>query len=314
MSATKLSLLLLVAFTTVGVASAACCLIGKPLFDLGVYHPAPIWCADESFLLEYGFEVRAVDTPFCLDLLEGELQPGTCRTIPDCNRVCCCSLSSRTGIATTTYACQADGFQRRAMVGNCNTVCNEPAYTVTGTVVYSDNTPADLTEVAITRAPYVTTATTDDSGVFSIPGLLAGSYTIRATRGTCQTPTATLTITQDVDIVPLILGCLPCTDCSMCPQDPSCQLVGTWTEWFDTDNPSGNGDYEPLDNKDIDAGTCDVPIAVECRLVQSKQDWTTAGQVATCDTTTGFYCTNKDNGGGWLNTVCLDYEARFLCP
>ncbi|MEM9452585.1 MAG: hypothetical protein AAGF11_00300 [Myxococcota bacterium] len=88
--------------------------------------------------------------------------------------------------------------------------------------------------------------------------------------------------------------------------EPDLQLA-SWTQWYDRDNPSGNGDYE---NRSLQAGVCASPSGVECRTVSGLALWQT-GEVVTCSTNAGFICVNADQPDGDCD---YDYKVRFLCP
>ncbi len=85
-------------------------------------------------------------------------------------------------------------------------------------------------------------------------------------------------------------------------------IIGSdgWTDWVSIDRPSGMGDYE---SRSSITGLCENPTEIECRVVDTKEDYSQTGQVVTCTLDTGLLCKNLDNSG-----VCLDYEVRFKCP
>jgi hypothetical protein len=86
--------------------------------------------------------------------------------------------------------------------------------------------------------------------------------------------------------------------------------TGTWTSWLDRDVPDGSGDWEILSEFVAAGQACANPIAVECQTVGGV-DWTQAGQVYTCTTTSGGVCVNANQPSG---QTCQDYHVRFLCP
>jgi len=92
------------------------------------------------------------------------------------------------------------------------------------------------------------------------------------------------------------------------PSLPS--AAGTWTAWFDRDDPDGSADWEAL--AELRGGVpCARPAAVECRVRSDGRHWQQAGQRYKCDLSEpnpGGICINSDNASG-----CLDYEVRFLC-
>lgn len=85
-------------------------------------------------------------------------------------------------------------------------------------------------------------------------------------------------------------------------------LVGPcfrWTQWLDRDNPSGNGDYEGLQDFASQV-PCVQPLAVQCQTTAGA-DWWTTGQKYTCRPDIGGVCVNEGQR-------CADYRVRFLCP
>ncbi|XP_076328320.1 mucin-5B-like isoform X2 [Tachypleus tridentatus] len=84
-----------------------------------------------------------------------------------------------------------------------------------------------------------------------------------------------------------------------------------WTNWINIDSPlSGSGDMEDLTEIRLKYSLCSNPLAIECRVVSSKESSVDAGQNAECDLKTGLHCWNNVNG----DEGCYDYEIRLLCP
>lgn len=113
-----------------------------------------------------------------------------------------------------------------------------------------------------------------------------------------------------------------------------------WTQWFDRDNPSGNGDYETIK---LQPEVCEIPKDIECQTL-SGIDWTKTNQEVTCNTEVGFFCKNiyeyhcyedlddfrkyKANftspdekdiknckySDEFISQSCKDYKVRYLCP
>jgi hypothetical protein len=79
-----------------------------------------------------------------------------------------------------------------------------------------------------------------------------------------------------------------------------------WTSWLNLDQPGGVGDFETLEAA-VQRGVCPEPTAIQCRAADGR-DWSTTGQVYTCDRQTGGVCRNG------RRQICLDYEVRYLCP
>lgn len=87
---------------------------------------------------------------------------------------------------------------------------------------------------------------------------------------------------------------------------------GKYTDWYDRDNPSGEGDYETLNDlrKSHPEKICPHPSYVDARVIATDLPHSSAGQNTHSSLTGGFWCNNKDNPG----TSCLDYKVRFCCP
>ncbi|KAI8494281.1 hypothetical protein Bbelb_280410 [Branchiostoma belcheri] len=93
---------------------------------------------------------------------------------------------------------------------------------------------------------------------------------------------------------------------------PYC-LAGSWTDWFNRDQPWGDEDNEMLTHlrQDYPGQICATPTAVHARVNSTHQEASLTGQhIHSYDTTAGFVCRNVDQPDG----VCLDYEVRFCCP
>lgn len=89
-----------------------------------------------------------------------------------------------------------------------------------------------------------------------------------------------------------------------------CAKKGTWTEWFDRDNPGGQGDYEMLADLVTAGKACAVPMDIECKTVNG-QDHTATGLVYHCVKDKGGWCINGEQQPG---KSCEDFKVRFLCP
>jgi hypothetical protein len=109
----------------------------------------------------------------------------------------------------------------------------------------------------------------------------------------------------------LSAGCYGSGSCSGRVAYTVASVSGTWTSWFDYDNPSGVGDYETRADVIPGSAVCNgaMPIDIQCRTL-SGVDWRAAGEVYTCSPSAGGYCVNSNQPDGF----CLDYEVRFLCP
>ncbi|CAH1247321.1 VWA2 [Branchiostoma lanceolatum] len=88
---------------------------------------------------------------------------------------------------------------------------------------------------------------------------------------------------------------------------------GTWTQWFDRDNPSVTGDWETLTSlrKENPGRICFNPSAVHARVISTQVEASLAGEVLfRYDTASGFVCRKIDQD----DNTCLEYEVRFCCP
>ncbi|XP_056588810.1 uncharacterized protein si:dkey-205h13.2 [Triplophysa dalaica] len=93
----------------------------------------------------------------------------------------------------------------------------------------------------------------------------------------------------------------PDTFCSKCT-----------TQWFDRDDPSGEGDYELLSDllKEYPGLICPDPIAIEVQTVSGPPVSQTANIFQVYDPLKGFVCVNKQQE----DSSCQDYMVRFTCP
>ncbi|MBN3301341.1 CILP1 protein, partial [Amia calva] len=84
------------------------------------------------------------------------------------------------------------------------------------------------------------------------------------------------------------------------------------TDWFDIDDPSGNGDYELLSEllalspREV----CASPLAMEAQTLSGTPASLTGDIFQVYDATYGFACVNADQSSG----KCKDYRVRFTCP
>ncbi|KAL1250060.1 hypothetical protein QQF64_021065 [Cirrhinus molitorella] len=84
------------------------------------------------------------------------------------------------------------------------------------------------------------------------------------------------------------------------------------TQWFDHDDPGGNGDYELLaDLVSTNPGQiCPNPIAIEAQTISGQPASQTGNIFQVYNPTSGFACVNANQVGGG----CADYKVRFTCP
>ncbi|XP_013410365.1 uncharacterized protein LOC106173702 [Lingula anatina] len=100
----------------------------------------------------------------------------------------------------------------------------------------------------------------------------------------------------------------------LCPKPSS-----VWTRWFDRDNASGTGDWEPLSDQLKLGAVCPGganPLGAECRERGTANVFTQfSGNppdnlLRRC-TSAGLICRNADQPVG---RMCSDYEIRYSCP
>ncbi|XP_019631664.1 PREDICTED: uncharacterized protein LOC109475460 [Branchiostoma belcheri] len=94
---------------------------------------------------------------------------------------------------------------------------------------------------------------------------------------------------------------------------PDCP-EGSWTGWFDRDDPTVTGDWETLTSlrRENMGQICFAPTAVHARVISTQVEASLAGEDwFAYDTTTGFVCRTQDQED---EDECLDYEVRFCCP
>ncbi|XP_062888953.1 uncharacterized protein LOC134337691 [Mobula hypostoma] len=84
------------------------------------------------------------------------------------------------------------------------------------------------------------------------------------------------------------------------------------TQWFDRDNPSGQGDYEVLNllRNEYPNRICVHPIACEVETTSGVPASQTGQIIQPCNVASGFFCVN----GLQRNQSCQDYRIRFTCP
>ncbi|MCP5016989.1 MAG: hypothetical protein GY938_17235 [Ketobacter sp.] len=93
-----------------------------------------------------------------------------------------------------------------------------------------------------------------------------------------------------------------------CPLKKVCE--GTWTQFFDRDNPGGTGDWETLLEIQKQYKVCKDPTMSEAYTLDGVPAELT-GQVIFKNDAGGFACRNEDQPKG---VFCLDYKVRFCCP
>ncbi|KAM9431897.1 cartilage intermediate layer protein 1-like [Clarias gariepinus] len=90
-----------------------------------------------------------------------------------------------------------------------------------------------------------------------------------------------------------------------------CQVC--YTQWFDRDDPSGNGDYETLNELRAEnpGKICSCPTSMQVQALNGRNATTTGQVFRIFDTVNGFACNNGDQPN---RQMCLDYKVRFACP
>ncbi|XP_070578632.1 uncharacterized protein [Ptychodera flava] len=90
---------------------------------------------------------------------------------------------------------------------------------------------------------------------------------------------------------------------------PECS--GTWTSFYDRDNPSGTGDWESLNSLQSEnpGEICDNPTAVYAETVTGVPAELTGEVFQSYDTVNGFICVSADQ----TDKTCHDYRVNFCC-
>ncbi|KAF7230685.1 cartilage intermediate layer protein 2-like [Nothobranchius furzeri] len=86
-----------------------------------------------------------------------------------------------------------------------------------------------------------------------------------------------------------------------------------WTDWFDRDDPNGQGDYEDLKRlrKEYPGQICPKPFRIQAVTVFGNIPAEDTGHTFQAyNTEVGFICRNEDQQFG----RCMDYKVRFRCP
>ncbi|XP_054603986.1 cartilage intermediate layer protein 2 [Nothobranchius furzeri] len=85
------------------------------------------------------------------------------------------------------------------------------------------------------------------------------------------------------------------------------------TDWYDRDNPDGQGDYEDLRHlrREYPGQICPNPSRIEAVTVIGNIPAEDTGRIFKAyNTEVGFICRNEDQQFG----RCKDYKVRFTCP
>ncbi|XP_067097690.1 cartilage intermediate layer protein 2-like [Osmerus mordax] len=94
---------------------------------------------------------------------------------------------------------------------------------------------------------------------------------------------------------------------------PFCGLGVCWSKWYDSDNPSGTGDWELLSGlqKAYPGSICAHPLYLESVTVDTNTPALSTGQnFKIYNPTQGVVCRNEDQEV----RCCRDYKVRFGCP
>ncbi|XP_017326313.1 cartilage intermediate layer protein 1 isoform X1 [Ictalurus punctatus] len=86
-----------------------------------------------------------------------------------------------------------------------------------------------------------------------------------------------------------------------------------YTQWFDRDNPTGNGDYETLNDlrAEYPKKICSKPLTIQAATLTGVPAESIGQVFQVYDTVSGFACVNSQQKNG---ECCLDYKVRFGCP
>ncbi|XP_077991467.1 macrophage mannose receptor 1-like isoform X2 [Glandiceps talaboti] len=90
---------------------------------------------------------------------------------------------------------------------------------------------------------------------------------------------------------------------------PECD--GTWTGFYDRDDPSATRDEENLDllRHEYPGQICETPSAVYAETLDGVPA-TQTGEIIDMSPSTGFRCVNTEQNDG----ICMDYRVKFCCP
>ncbi|XP_056284407.1 mucin-5B-like isoform X3 [Pseudoliparis swirei] len=91
-----------------------------------------------------------------------------------------------------------------------------------------------------------------------------------------------------------------------------CDTDVCWTDWYDRDDPSGNGDWETLVDlqKENPGEICEHPLHIEAVTTDTNTPSTSTGdKIFLFCPSKGFICRNEDQECD----KCLDYKVRFGC-
>ncbi|XP_076132302.1 uncharacterized protein LOC143114527 [Alosa pseudoharengus] len=104
----------------------------------------------------------------------------------------------------------------------------------------------------------------------------------------------------------------PCEDYKVMFTCSGSFCSGCRTRWFDSDDPTGNGDFEILSmlRSTYPREICPQPITIEAQTLSGQSASETGDVLLVYDATYGFACVNVDQGSG----TCKDYRVRFTCP
>ena len=86
--------------------------------------------------------------------------------------------------------------------------------------------------------------------------------------------------------------------------DTLCNGNNVWTEWFNLDQPSGDGDLELFS---LLPYGCQFPVLTQVETVDGLP-FNQTGQTVHFNQCFGFMCLNQQN-----NNSCLDYRVRQCC-
>jgi hypothetical protein len=107
-------------------------------------------------------------------------------------------------------------------------------------------------------------------------------------------------------------------DPNVAPRDPNVSyeqiglLTEAWTQWFDTDDAGGTGDYEAISSIEnrghyVCGGV--TPVSMQARIVGQTELMASRNEVFRMEPAYGLRCVDADQS----TSNCQDYAVRFLC-
>ncbi|XP_078657634.1 uncharacterized protein LOC144903401 isoform X4 [Branchiostoma floridae x Branchiostoma belcheri] len=214
-------------------------------------------------------------------------------------------ISTTTGVSNPTTT--AAGTTTAEVTKPTSTVTTpKPTSTEHGTTTGETTTTGTATTTGTKTPPTTTAEVTKPTSTVTTPkptstehGTTTGETTTTGTATTTGTKTPPTTTAEG-------------TTHKVC--------VEGWTTWISSHKPNPNdihdGDFEYLnalvhdDNFNLCGGDMSMVADIQCQEINTQTPWSSTGQMGlTCDTHTGFSCSNSMN----YPEGCLDYEISVLC-